>query len=242
MVGRRQTLQDLKTIQSCFSCPAREEGLFCQLGPAALARLDEIRQSVLYPKAAQLFGQGEPPRGLFVLCAGTAKLTTKSVSGKSLIVRVAEPGEVLGLSAVVSNMAYDVSATTLELCQANFIPRDLFMEFLQGHGEVSTRVAHHLSIELRRAYNQVARIALASTARAKLAGLLLDWADRDGQLAAAGARFRLRLTHEEIGALVGSSRETVARILSEFRQKGLIRVEGASVTIPDLHRLEALIS
>jgi len=241
-MGKRQALQDLEIIQSCLCCPAREEGLFCHLGPEALARLDEIRQSVAYPKATELFAQGQPARGLFVLCAGRAKLTTSSRSGRSLIVRVAEPGEVLGLSAVMSNTTHDVSATTLEPCQVNFTPRDLFMDFLQDDGEVSTRVAHHLSVELRRAYDQVTRIALASTARAKLAGLLLDWAGGEGQTGATDARFQLRMTHEGIGELVGSSRETVAHILSDFRQKGLIHMEGSSVTIPDRHRLEAVIS
>ena len=241
-MGKRQALQSLEIIQSCLSCPAREDGLFCHLGPEALAKLNAIRQTNVYPKGTELFVQGQQPRGLYVLCSGRVKLTATSTSGRTLIVRVAEPGEVLGLSAVMSNTAYDVSATTLEPCQVNFIPRDSFLSFLQGYGEVSVRVAQHLSVELRRAYHQVARIALASTARAKLAGLLLEWAERDAQPASPEVRFQLRMTHEEIGELVGSSRETIARILSDFRRRGLVQIEGRSITIPDRSRLEKLLS
>jgi len=241
-MGKRQALQSLEIIQSCLSCPAREDGLFCHLGPEALAKLTAIRQTNVYPKGTELFVQGQQPRGLYVLCSGRVKMTATSTSGRTLIVRVAEPGEVLGLSSVMFNTAYDVSATTLEPCQVNFIPRDSFLSFLQGYGEVSVRVAQHLSVELRRAYHQVARIALASTARAKLAGLLLDWADQNAQPAASEVRLQLRMTHEEIGELVGSSRETIARILSDFRRRGLIQIEGRSITIPDRNKLEALLS
>ena len=87
----------------------------------------------------------------------------------------------------------------------------------------------------------MARIALASTARAKLAGLLLDWADQAAKRAASDVHFQLRMTHEEIGELVGSSRETIARILSDFRRRGLIQSEGRSITISDRSKLEALL-
>ena len=235
-------MKSLEVIQSCLSCPAREDGLFCHLGPEALGRLNAIRQTNVYPKGTELFAQGQKPRGLFVLCSGRVKLTATSTSGRTLIVRVAEPGEMLGLSAVLSDAAYDMSATALDHSQVNFMPRDAFIEFLQGYGEVSARVAHHLSVELRRAYRQVARIALASTARAKLAGLLLDWAEHEGADASPEARFELRMTQEEIGELVGSSRETIVRLLSEFRRKGLIVIEGMFVSIPNRSGLEALLS
>ncbi len=240
-MARGRTSYGLEVIQSCLSCPVREENLFCQLGPQALAGLNAIRQTSVCPKGTLLFVEGQPPRGLFIMCSGRAKLTLTSTGSRSLIVSVADAGEVLGLSAVMSNTAYDVSAETLEFAQVNFIPRDDFLRFLQNHGEISLRVALHLSMELRRAYHQVARIVLAPTARAKLAGLLLDWSGRDNQPTAEGVRFQLHLTHEEIGELIGSSRETIGRLLSDFRRKGLIQTEGMSITIPDPRKLEVLL-
>lgn len=239
-MARPRSPYGLEIIQSCVACPVREHGLFCNLSPPAVEELDSMRQSSVYPPGALLFVEGQPARGMFVLCSGRAKLTAASTRGRSLIVRVAETGEVLGLSAVISNGTYEVSAETLEPTQVNFLPRPEFLRFLQTHGEVSVRVAEHLSMELRRAYRQVARIALAPTARAKLAALLLDWASRDSQPTAKGVRFQLRLSQEEVGELIGASRETVNRLLTDFRRRGLVQVKGSTVTLPDPHKLEAL--
>lgn len=240
---RTRTPYGLEIIQSCLSCPVREQSLFCNLSPQALQELNSIRQSSVYPKGAVLFVEGQPAGGLFVVCEGKVKLTTASPQGRRAILRVAEAGEVLGLSAVMSNTAYEASAETLEPIQANFLPRDAFLRFLQGHGEISLRVAQHLSTELRRAYHQVVLIGLMPTARAKLAGLLLDWASRESPSGDSKAiRFQLRLTHEEIGELIGVSRETVTRLLGEFRRKGLIRTKGAWVTVPELAGLKTLLT
>jgi len=232
----------LEIIQSCLACPVQEESLFCRLGPEALRELNAIRQTSLYPKGALLFVEGQPCRGLFILCSGRAKLTASSPGGRSIIVRVVEAGEVLGLSAAISSTPYEVSAETLAPAEANFLPREGFLRFLENNGEVSVRVAQCLSVELQRAYSQVVRIALAPTARAKFAGLLLDWADREGQSLSKGTRFQLRLTHEEIGELIGSSRETVTRLFNDFRRRGLIKTSGAFITIPDQFKLRALLS
>lgn len=232
----------LEIIQNCVACPVREENVFCQLGPEALAELNTIRQTSLYPKGAVLFVEGQPCRGLFVLCSGKAKLTASSPQGRSVIVSMAAAGELLGLGAVMSNGTYKVSAETLEPTQVNFLPRDEFLRFLQRHGEVSVRVAEHLSMELHRAYHQLARIALAPTTRAKLAGLLLDWASREAGRASQGVCFQLPLTHEEIAELIGSSRETVTRLLGDFRRKGLIRTRGTVITLLHTARLRGIVA
>jgi len=239
-MARSNTPYGLEIIQSCVACPVREHGLFCNLSPAAVEEMNGMRQSSVYPPGATLFVQGQPARGLYVLCSGRVKLAASSRAGRSLILRVAEPGEVLGLSAVVANGHYEVSAETLEPTQVNFLPRTDFVRFLQKYGDVSVRVAQHLSMELRRAYQQVARIALAPTAKAKLAALLLDWASRDSQPGTGGARFQLRLTQEEVGELIGASRETINRLFIEFGRKGLVRKKGSTVTLPDPKKLEAL--
>ncbi len=239
---KTQSPYGLEIIQSCLTCPVREDRLFCNLGPQALAELNSIRQTSIYPRGSVLFVEGQAPRGVFIVCAGRAKLTATSARGRALIVRVAEVGEVLGLAPAVSNVPYDISAETLEPTEVNFLPREDFLRFLQTNGEVAVRVAEHLSMELRRAYQQVARIALAPTARAKLAELLFDWAQQHGEPAKSGVSFSLPLTHEEIGELIGSSRETVTRLLNDFRREGALHIKGTQVTILDRARLETLLA
>ncbi len=222
----------MRILQRCASCPVRERSLFCNLSPEALQELSTIRRNRVYPSGTVLFGEEEPAHGLFVLCFGRVKLIASSLQGRSLFPRVAGPGEVLGLNAVISNTAYGTSGETLGSAEVSFIPRLQFRDFLAKYGEVSLPVAEYLSMELRRAYRQLTRIERARSARAKLAALLLEWGCPEGEPDSNRVRFQLSLTQEEIGELIGSSRETVCRILNEFRRKGLIEIsDGSLVTL-----------
>jgi CRP/FNR family transcriptional regulator len=226
-------------VESCAVCSAHE-CIFRHLGAEDLAELTALQQRRVVMAGAALFTEGHTPHGLFVLCSGRVKVTASSVAGRTLILRLAGPGDVLGLSAVVLNAAYGVSARALELTQFNFIARDAFLRFLEGRSDLWVRVATHLAAEVHRSHRQVSRIALAPTARAKLAGLLLDWIEGDAGTTGASIRFSLPLTHEEIGELIGSSRETVARLFTQFRRQNLIQARGRFVTVPDRRRLEAI--
>src|ERR1700685_2729881 len=134
----------LQIIESCVTCPHREDRLFCNLPPAALQRLSEITGSATYPKGATLFVEGQAARGVFVLCTGHVKLSTSSSDGKTLILRISEPGDLLGLPATISGRAYEVTADVIEPTQANFISRADFLKFLSDHGEAAVRVAQEL--------------------------------------------------------------------------------------------------
>src|ERR1700680_3505525 len=93
----------LNILDNCLTCPVREEHLFCNLPVQAVQKLNEIKSTAIYPKTAMLFIEGQQPRGVFVLCTGKAKLSTSSREGKTIITKVSEPGEVLGLNATISN-------------------------------------------------------------------------------------------------------------------------------------------
>src|SRR5215469_4002775 len=230
----------LQVIESCVSCPHRESRLFCNLSPAALQQLSEITASATYPKGAVLFVEGQMARGLFILCAGHVKLSTSSADGKTLIVRISEPGDLLGLPATISGQAYEVTAEVIEPTQANFISRTDFLNFLREHSEAALRAAQELSETYQAAFAEIRTIGLSHSAREKLAHFVLDWCAqhpvKDGAV-----KFNLTLTHEEIAQMIGSSRETVTRLFADFKKEGLLHVKGSSVTIKDKGRLEQLL-
>lgn len=230
----------LTVINSCLTCVMKEEGLFCRLPAEALRDLSTIRQTAFYPRGALLFVEGESPRGVFILCSGQAKLAASSKDGKSITLRLVEPGEVLGLSSVIANGAYPVTAETLAPSQVNFIPRAGFLQFLRAHAEVSMRVAEHLSMELHKAWEQTRLLALAPNARAKLAQLLLVWAGQHGEATPEGVRVSPQMTQEAIGERIGATRETVSRLLADFKRRRLIRVRGGSVLLLQPEQLRAL--
>jgi CRP/FNR family cyclic AMP-dependent transcriptional regulator len=219
----------LNIIDNCLTCPVREEHLFCNLSAPALKHLSEIKSTAIYPKAAMLFIEGQQPRGVFVLCAGKAKLFTSSSRGKSIITKVSEAGDVLGLNATISNRPYEVTAEMVEPGQANFIARDAFLQFLREYGEVAVRVAEQLSRNYYIAYEEIRTLGLTNSPAEKFAKLLLSWSS-DSQ-GAGGSQVRLTLTHEEIGEMIGTTRETVSRLFAEFKRKQLLQLKGSTLII-----------
>jgi len=235
-----RTPYGLGIIENCVSCPHREERLFCNLPEAAVKTLSTITSSAAYPKGATLFVEAQPARGVFILCSGRVKLSTSSADVKTLILRIAEPGEVLGLPATITGTAYELTADVLEPAQAKFIARNEFLGFLKENGEAALRVAQQLGETYHTAITEMRTIGLSHSAGEKLARFLLEWAssypEEKGQV-----RFKLTLTHEEIAQMIGSSRETVTRLLADFRRKQLIQVTGSTFLIKNKQGLESII-
>ena len=146
---------NFKIIENCLTCTHREQRLFCNLSNEALVRLQNIKATSAYPKGAMLCLEGQPPRGIFVLCTGRAKLSTTSSEGRSMILRIAEPGEVLGLTAAVSGTPYEATVETLEPSQANFVSQTDFIRFLQEFPDVGLRVAKQLTHNCKCAYTEI---------------------------------------------------------------------------------------
>ena len=215
----------LQIIENCVTCPHKESRLFCNLPPAALQRLSEITSSATYPKGATLFVEGQPARGVFILCAGHVKLSTSSSDGRTLILRISEPGDLLGLAATISGRPYEVTADVIEPTQANFISHAEFLNFLREHGEAALRVAQELSETYQTAFAEMRTIGLSHSAREKLARFLLDWSAHHPSDNGA-IKFNLTLTHEEIAQMIGASRETVTRLFADFKRKKSLANQG----------------
>jgi CRP/FNR family cyclic AMP-dependent transcriptional regulator len=229
----------LDVIESCMGCKASREGFFCRFSPAVLRPVDSASYHSVMPSGAVLFVEGQTPRGVYVICSGKVKLSTTSKEGKVLILKQAEAGEVLGLSAVVSGTNYEMTAETCSPCQLNFIRRQDLMNLLQNQSEVGVHAAQSLSREFQGAYRDIHDLVLARSSSGKLARLLLSCAPL-GTQESDEQRVRAAMTHEEMAQRIGSSRETVTRLLSSLKKKRLIRLEGATLVIRDRTGLENL--
>ena len=135
---------------NCQTCKIRKDGFFCQLEGAALKMFDTTKASSVYPEGAVLFIERQEARGVFVLCEGQVKLSISSSEGKTLILHIAKPGEVLGLTAVVGGTPYEVTAETLRPCQVAFIRRDDFLRFVGQHPEVYQNIVKQMAIVTQR--------------------------------------------------------------------------------------------
>jgi CRP/FNR family transcriptional regulator len=233
---------NLEIFQHCTDCRVRAERQFCNMSDDTMQSLDAMKFTGIYPKGALLFVEGEEPRGVFVLCGGRVKLTTSSTEGRTLIVKIAEPGEVLGASATILGKPYEVSAETIEPSQLNFVKRDDFLRLLSTHAEACMHTAQQLSEKYQAAQREIRSLGLSQTTSEKLARLILDWCDRNGERTPEGIRLTILLTHEEIAQMIGTTRETVTRLLSGFKKKKIIAVKGSSLFVLRRDELENLVS
>lgn len=213
--------------------------MFCNLDADALLDFEQIGANQSFAKGIELFREGERGKAIFVLCNGQVKLFCASREGKTLILKIAMAGDVLGLGAIISGAPYEVTAQTLEPCEIRKIPRKDFLPFLQKHGQASLHAAKALSAEYKAAFFDARRLALSGSAAGRLAGVLLEWG-RASACGSAEMRFTMALTHEELANMVGSSRETVTRMLGRFKQDKLIAIHGASIHILSVEGLEEL--
>ena len=225
----------------CSSCEVRSMRMFCNLSGHALTDYTNLGVDASFPRGATLFVEDSLPDGVFILCHGQVKLSCTSREGKTLMLKMAMPGDVLGLGAVISNSPYEVTAETATPTRIKNIRRQDFLLFLERHGEGSLHAAMSLAAEYRSAFFDARRLALSGSAAGRLASVLLEW----GRTSAGCGqhqpmRFTMALTHEELGSLVGSSRETITRMLGRFRKERLIEVRGASMIILSPEGLEQL--
>lgn len=230
----------LEIIESCLACPHREERLFCNLSGPALQTLARITSPASYPKGATLYVEGQAPRGVFVLCSGRVKLSTTSADGRTLIMRIGESGDVLGMPATVTGKPYELTADVLEPTQANFIHRQDFLSFLRDHGEAALRVAQQLGEIYHSAVSEMRNIGLSHSVVEKLARFILDLSPLQDE-GKGDVRVTLTLTHEEIAQMIGASRETVTRLFTNFKKKQLLQVKGSTLIIKNKAALQSLL-
>ena len=228
-----------ETSDTCENCGLRAAGFFCQLEPKALKDLNAVRSTASYPAGALLYLEEQDPHGVFLLCAGEVKLSISSSAGKTLILRIAKPGEVLGLMAVLANIPYEVTAETLRPCQVSFVRREDFLNLLTRYPEMHRGVVKQLTALYSGACEQLRTVGLSTSVPEKVARFLLDWTS-EGKPTKSETKVTFPLKHEEIAEFVGTTRESVSRTLSDFKTKGLVVLQGSTLTIANRAGLQGI--
>jgi CRP/FNR family cyclic AMP-dependent transcriptional regulator len=180
-----------------------------------------------------LFAEGEPARGVYILRTGRAAVSISSSEGRVIILRMAQPGDVLGLNSVLRSSAYDATVKALEPCRTDFIPRAELMELMEKSQAGTQAILKVLSHELNELTGRTRSLLLPQTVSARLAKLMLEWGKQS-------VRIDRVFTHEEIAQMIGSSRETVTRLLATLSRQHVIRVTSDSILIRDFLALEKM--
>ncbi len=237
-----RTPYNVDVQENCTTCTLRNQpGRFCDMSVGTLTSMNAVKFTTVYPKGSLLFVEGEAPRGVFVLCSGKAKLMTSSSEGRTLIVKIAGAGEVLGASAAILGNAYELSAETIEPAQVNFIRREDFLRLISSYPDACMHTATQLSQKYQAAQREIRSLGLSQTTSEKLAKLILNWCV-DGEKTPSGIRLKVLQTHEEIAQMLGTTRETVTRLLGDFRRRKIIDVKGSTILVAQQLALQGMVS
>lgn len=216
------------------------EKIFGELAPALLHELETVTMTNTYPNGAILFGEAEPSRGMYVVIRGRVKLSVCASDGRTLILRIAGEGEAMGVASAISRREYEATAETLEPCEISFIRQSDLLRLMRAHGELALWVTRQLSHNYNSTCREIRDLMLSESASEKLARLLVGWLPQSetGQ----ACQMKLAMTHEEIGQMIGTSRETVTRLFAGFKKQRLIQLKGSTLFVPNRTALESLIT
>ncbi|HXM62254.1 MAG TPA: Crp/Fnr family transcriptional regulator [Terriglobales bacterium] len=210
--------------------------------PSSLAdALEQEAITTTYPTGAVLFAEGQAPRGVFIVRRGRVKLSICGSDGRTLILRIVEAGCPLGVAAVISGRSYEATAETQEPCEVSFLRQCDLLRLMRLHGELALWVTQHISQDYAGTCREIRDLILSDSASEKLARLLVGWLDQNTE-AKNPSQVTMALTHEEIGQMIGTSRETVSRLFAGFKKQHLIQQNGCTLVIPNRVALESLIT
>jgi CRP/FNR family transcriptional regulator, cyclic AMP receptor protein len=220
---------------------ASADKTFCDLSPAVADALEQEAVTTTYPTGAVLFAEGQVPRGVFIVRRGKVKLSICGSDGRTLILRMVDPGCPLGVAAVISGRHYEATAETQEPSEISFLRQSDLLRLMRAHGELAVWVTEHISADYASTCREIRDLILSDSASEKLARLLVGWLDQN-TAARNPSQMKLALTHEEIGQMIGTSRETVSRLFAGFKKQRLIQQSGSTLVIPNRLALESLIT
>jgi CRP/FNR family transcriptional regulator, cyclic AMP receptor protein len=204
--------------------------------PVAWARSRTPRCETVYSRGSLLFTEGQMASGVYLIEKGCVKLTMCSGRGKSLILGFFGPQAVLGLPAAILGLSHEATAEIVKPATACFVAREDLLRHLRQAGEAGLRAAQLVSQMLYSTLRDVERFWLTDSVEQKLARFLVSlWPLRNA--CRAPIHLALDLTHEDISQRIGVSRETVTRLLSRFKKRGILNLKQSMLTIFDLDAL-----
>ena len=201
--------------------------------------LTESSNRLRFRRGELVYSEGEYAAGAYIVMSGKLKLVATSPAGKVLILRIAHPGEIIGLSAALTSNLNDTNAVVLEPAELGYLKTDSLHLLLGAFKDISMWLAQQLSIEYASLCRELSLLGLRRSAMSKLAQLLVKFAE-NGQRSSGEVRVKCRLTHEEMAQMIGTSRETVTRLLRNLRESDIACMNGSTLRVSNFNELRAL--
>ena len=214
----------------------RKTPLFASLTEAETKALAARTLRKRFQKDEQLFAEGDPCTGLYVVADGKIRIFKLSPSGREQILAVEGPGSSFAELPVFDGGNYPAAASALEDTEVLFISRKDFQNFCREHPDVGLKVIAVVGSRLRRLVGLIEELSF-TTVRQRLIALILRLAQAEGVRSTEGIRIELTKSHQDLASELGTVRELVSRNLSRLEAEGLLDVEGRKIVVKDLQGL-----
>lgn len=217
----------------------KTQSVLADLPQEDMALLEAHKTEQLYRKGEIIFREGAFPSGIFYITRGKAKKYKADKDGKEHIIYVANTGELLGYHALLSESRYPDAAAALEESLVAFIPKEDFLQALEQSKVLSRRLLKTLSHEFAVLANSLSLIAQKSV-RERFALQLVILREKYKVNFEPGMAVEINMSREDLAALVGTGPENIVRVLSEFKEEGILQTKGRKIIILDVKKLIAL--
>jgi CRP-like cAMP-binding protein len=204
--------------------------LFQDLGPEAMSRLAETVQIAEIRRRQVIYLPGDPGKTVYFVNGGRVKISKVTRDGKELTLAYRGPGELFGEIALVEGGPREEMAEAMENALLTEMERGDFERLIQTQPLLGLRLARLLTQRRRDIENKIENLVFKDV-NSKLAELLIRLGNEFGVDDARGTLVALKITHQEMANLIGSTRETVSLTLSQLKRKGLIKTDGRKVII-----------
>ena len=225
-----------RPCHDCAACGSRGGGIFEHLGPESLERLNSAKTSHVYRRGQEVFYEGNPCAGVYCVHSGLVKVSKRAPHGRSYILRLAGPGDVLAMESLLLGSPHGASAEMLEegtVCRLD--AREL-QTILKEEPQLMGPIVQFLAQRLVDADEDRAELS-AGESRERIALTLLTLAERYSRPDVDGLHLVLNLSREDLADLIGTTTETAIRRLGELRRKGIVATRGREIVLRDITRL-----
>lgn len=214
----------------------KSESVLKDLPAEDLKLLNAHKSEQVYKKGEIIFREGSFPYGIFYVIDGKAKKFKVDKDNKEQIIYVANTGELLGYHAVLSENRYPDFAAALEESRIAFIPKEDFLAVLNQSEVLSKRLLRTLSHEFAVMENSLTMFAQKSV-RERLALQLIVIREKYKVNFQPGMPVEINMSRDDLASVVGTARENVVRLLSEFKESGIVETRGRKIIVLDVNKL-----
>lgn len=224
-------------MSKCEQCIVRQFNSLKHLSKEELVRVSACKTSKFIKKGEPLFEEGDRINGVFCIKDGVCKVSKMSENGRNQIISLIKKGDLIGERSLVSDEPSNLTAVALNDMEVCFVPKEEIMKDLQKNPNFTMSVLKEMAQTLKKADNVIVDMA-QKTVKQRLAETLIRLKDKfdmndDGII-------NLKLSREDFANIVGTATESAIRLLSDFKNKGLVEFKGKEIKILNIHELEKI--